>query len=179
MIYATSDLHGYPLAAFKDFLDSAGFTQSDHLYIIGDVNDRNGDGGVAMYRWMMRKSNVTLIRGNHEQMLLDCSFIFTENVDLVHLNGFTPEQEKYLLRWNRNGCIVTIDNLMSLKEIDPEELKRVLQFLRATPFYQELMVNGKQFVLVHGGIPEFEPDKSMDQYRPLIPAPVTVDTRCF
>ena len=53
MIYATSDLHGYPLDAFRRLLDAAGFGASDTLYVLGDVIDRNGDGGVAMLRWMM------------------------------------------------------------------------------------------------------------------------------
>ena len=61
MIYATSDIHGYPSDLFRDLLTKAGFGPSDHLYVIGDVIDRNGDGGVAMLRWMMRQPNVTLL----------------------------------------------------------------------------------------------------------------------
>ena len=52
MIFATSDLHGYPLDSFLRLLDKAGFSSSDRLYVIGDVIDRNGDGGVAALRWM-------------------------------------------------------------------------------------------------------------------------------
>ena len=50
MIYATSDIHGYPLDSFLDLLKKVDFGPSDHLYVIGDVIDRNGDGGVAMLR---------------------------------------------------------------------------------------------------------------------------------
>lgn len=39
-----SDLHGYPL-------EKAGFSDDDFLYILGDVIDRNGDGGVEMLCW--------------------------------------------------------------------------------------------------------------------------------
>jgi len=166
LYYATSDLHGYPLEAFLGFLQAAGFTPADHLFIIGDVNDRNGDGGVAMYRWIMRQENVTLIRGNHEQMLLDCDFLFTTEMDPAHLTGLTLPQEKALMRWNRNGCMVTIDNLLALKRESPEELQALLEFLRATPVYLELEAGEKRFVLVHGGIPDFSPEKSLSQYRP-------------
>ena len=45
MIYVISDLHGYPHDSFLDLLDRAGFGNNDFLYILGDVVDRNGDGG--------------------------------------------------------------------------------------------------------------------------------------
>jgi len=44
MIFATSDIHGYPLDSFLRLLEKAGFSASDRLYVIGDVIDRNGDG---------------------------------------------------------------------------------------------------------------------------------------
>ena len=39
-IFVTSDLHGYSLDKFKDFLDKVGFCDEDFLYILGDVIDR-------------------------------------------------------------------------------------------------------------------------------------------
>ena len=41
-------LHGYPLEKFKMLLNKAGFCDDDELFILGDVIDRNGDGGEAM-----------------------------------------------------------------------------------------------------------------------------------
>ena len=76
MIYAASDLHGYPLDDFLRLLEKAEFGDGDVLYILGDVIDRNGDGGVAMLRWIMTRPNVRLLMGNHEDMLLSCSFLF-------------------------------------------------------------------------------------------------------
>lgn len=46
MTYVISDLHGYPLEKFKMLLDKSGFCEDDFLYILGDVVDRNNDGGV-------------------------------------------------------------------------------------------------------------------------------------
>ena len=34
MVYVTSDLHGYSLEKFKDFLDNVGFCDEDFLYIL-------------------------------------------------------------------------------------------------------------------------------------------------
>ena len=40
MLYVTSDLHGYPLDKFQRFLNKAGFSPDDTLYVLGDVIDR-------------------------------------------------------------------------------------------------------------------------------------------
>ena len=164
MIFATSDIHGYPLDGFLSLLEKAGFSASDHLYVIGDVIDRNGDGGVAMLRWMMRQANVTLIRGNHESMMLECGFAFTSDMDLTNLRLLTLEQEYSLLRWNRNGCLVTLENLLKLKEEDPDELTALLEYVRSAPLYVEAAVPMKRFVLVHGGLNCFDPGKELDEY---------------
>ena len=164
MIFATSDAHGYPLDSFLRLLERAGFSASDRLYVIGDVIDRNGDGGVAMLRWMMRQENVTLIRGNHESMMLECGFAFTSDMDLTNLRLLTLEQEYSLLRWNRNGCLVTLENLLKLKEEDPDELTALLEYVRSAPLYVEAAVPMKRFVLVHGGLNCFDPGKELDEY---------------
>ncbi len=42
-------IHGYPLDSFLDLLKKADFNpRITYLYVIGDVIDRNGDGGIAM-----------------------------------------------------------------------------------------------------------------------------------
>ena len=45
MIYVISDLHGYSIEKLKKLLETAKFGKEDFLYILGDVIDRNGDGG--------------------------------------------------------------------------------------------------------------------------------------
>ena len=164
MIYATSDIHGYPLDSFLDLLKKADFGPSDHLYVIGDVIDRNGDGGVAMLRWMMKQPNVTMIRGNHESMMLDCEFLF--DLDLEHFSGkdLSPEQQHALLLWNQNGALVTITNLTQLKMTDPEEFNGLMKYVRSTPLYVQLKVPMKSIVLVHGGFKGFDPEKPLDEY---------------
>lgn len=70
MIYVISDLHGYPLEKFQQLLRKAEFGEMDVLYILGDVIDRNNDGGIEMLNWLRERDNVHLILGNHEEMLL-------------------------------------------------------------------------------------------------------------
>ena len=164
MIFATSDIHGYPLEVFQQMLDRAGFGVTDHLYVVGDVIDRNGDGGVAMLRWMMSRENVTLIRGNHEVMMLACDFLFAGNTDPVNMEDLSLQQEHELLRWHRNGAMTTIEHLLDLKRTAPGELAALLDYVRSAPLYAEVSVPMKRFVLVHGGLNCFRPEKSLDEY---------------
>ncbi len=55
--FAIFDLHGYPVDKFKALLDKASFSDSDTLYILGDVIDRSGDGWTIMkyLRGLMRR----------------------------------------------------------------------------------------------------------------------------
>lgn len=166
MTFATSDLHGYPQDRFLDLLNKAGFGPSDQLYVIGDVIDRNGDGGVETLRWMMRQPNVTLLRGNHEAMMLDCSFLFTMDPAALNLKQLSPKQEYALCLWHRNGGMTTIANLTTLNASDPEELVLLLDYVQSAPVCAEVAVPMKQFVLVHGGLNGFRPDKPLEQYDP-------------
>ena len=77
-----------------------------------------------------------------------------------------PKQERDLYIWHRNGALVTIDSLMKLKKSDPEELSALLAYVRSAPVYLELAVPMKRFLLVHGGLYGFSPEKGMDEYDP-------------
>ena len=165
MIYVTSDIHGYPLDGFLRLLSEAGFGASDTLYVLGDVIDRNGDGGVAMLRWMMEQPNVELIRGNHEEMLLECSFLFEEVTD-ESVDRLTSEQLHLLMHWMRNGCEPTMNAMLALKEKDPEALSDLLDYLRDTPLYATASACGRNFILVHSGLGNFSPDRKLPDYEP-------------
>lgn len=80
MTYVISDLHGYSIEKLKTLLEKAGFCEDDFLYILGDVIDRNGDGGVGILRWLLPRPNVQLVLGNHEAMLLACEFCLMKSL---------------------------------------------------------------------------------------------------
>lgn len=66
MIYVTSDLHGLKLTKLKALLKKAYFSKNDWLFVLGDVIDRQNDGGVAILGWLLEQPNAQLILGNHE-----------------------------------------------------------------------------------------------------------------
>ena len=165
MIYATSDLHGYPLDSFLRLLETAGFGDSDCLYVLGDVIDRNGDGGVAMLRWMMSRPNVRFILGNHENMMLFC-VPWIDRINEDSIRSLSLEQMQHLLRWLRNGANPTIRSLQQLKKNLPGTFAELVEYVKRAPLYAEICVCERRFVLVHSGLGNFSPEKKLSGYEP-------------
>lgn len=156
-------MHGYPLEKFKKFLKKVGFSGDDFLYILGDVVDRNGDGGVEMLCWLLEQSNVQLILGNHEAMLLSCAFVF-EEITNESLQNVTSEKLELLNTYMQNGGDVTLKALQKLNRSSPETVSYILDYLRDAPLYETVSTEENDFLLVHSGIDNFNKNKKMSQY---------------
>ena len=162
MIYVTADLHGYSLKAFLQLLESAGFGEEDYLFVLGDVIDR-GDDGVALLRWMTGQSNVQLILGNHEAMLLACEFLF-DPVTEESLDKLDGQKLDMVSNWVANGAAPTLTALRKLLKTQPEVLEGILDYLHDAPLYDTVEVGGRRFVLVHGGLGHFSPARPLPSY---------------
>ena len=163
MIYTTSDLHGYPLSDFLRLLDKAHFSDSDFLFVLGDVVDRNGDGGIAMLQWMMLQPNVQLILGNHEAMLLSCDFLLEEITDDL-VSRLDLDQISLMMNWMQNGAEPTLNAIHALRRRDPEGLFDLLDYLKDAPLYDSVAAGGRDFLLVHSGLGNFRKDKPLSDY---------------
>lgn len=163
MTYVISDLHGYPLEKFKKLLRKAEFSDKDFLYILGDVIDRNGDGGVEMLCWLLEQPNVQLILGNHEAMLLSCAFVFDEITE-NSIEGMTEEKIGLLNNYMLNGGDVTLKALRKLKKNSPDTVLDILDYLRDAPLYEAITAGENDFLLVHSGIDHFNKNKKLSQY---------------
>ena len=163
MIYVISDLHGYPLEKFKKLLEKAVFSDNDFLYILGDVIDRNGDGGVEMLCWLLEQPNVQLILGNHEAMLLPCKFVFDE-ITNESIGKITSEKLEILNNYMLNGGDLTLSYLRELSKKSPEMISDIFDYLRNAPLYEAITVGENDFFLVHSGIDNFDKGKKLSQY---------------
>lgn len=160
MTYVISDLHGYRIEKLKELLEKANFSENDRLYILGDVIDRNGDGGIGVLQWLIKQPNAELIMGNHEAMLLACDFIF-ENITDAFLEDFDEKKNRLLINYLFNGGGVTLRNLAKL---DVEARYIIVDYLRSCPLYKKINVNGEKYILVHAGLDNFSPDKKINDY---------------
>lgn len=161
--YVISDLHGFSVDSFNALLDKAGFSESDTLYMIGDAVDRNGDGGVELLMHIMQRRDVVFILGNHEDMLLNCRFLITDE-SAYDPDALNEEQYKHYNRAMRNGGLVTLETLRKLYKADKGRFEALFEFLRSAPPYLRINCCGREYLLVHGGLPDFSPEKPLSDY---------------
>lgn len=162
-IYVTSDLHGLPPAQFKRLLDKVDFGDDDWLYILGDVIDRQHDGGVEMLVWLQQQPNMQLILGNHEAMLLSCAFVF-EEITHERIAQLNTDDMDLLTNYMQNGGDVTLRALRQLKQTAPHAVEDIFDYLREAPLYETMWVGGRDFLLCHAGLSGFDPSKRLCDY---------------
>ncbi len=125
--------------------------------------DRNGDGGVKMLCWLLEQSNVQLILGNHEEMLLSCEFVFDEITE-KSIAAFSNDKIELLQNYQLNGGKVTLSALHKLNKMSPETVSDILDYLHGAPLYEAITVGDNDFLLVHSGIDNFQKSKKLSHY---------------
>ncbi len=157
--YVISDIHGqYDM--FMEILKKIDLKDTDMLYVLGDVLDR-GPHPIKVLLKLMEMPNAICIVGNHEYMAVEClSFLLKEVTDrsLEELDIKTLDN---LVTWQYNGAKTTIDEF---RELSAEMQEEVIEFLKDFSLYEELRVNGKEYLLVHAGLGNFEPLKDIEEY---------------
>lgn len=136
-ILVASDIHGCH-KTFEHALDSMGLTRSDQLFLLGDFIDR-GPGSKQLIDTILdiqeNGFQITCLRGNHEQLLLDG----------IH-------NQMKLSTWLRNGGLHTLESFGCThpKDID----QHYLQWMKNLAFYHEI----GDYILVHAGLDMTVPD---------------------
>lgn len=159
MIYVMSDLHGYPLEKIKKTLEKIGFSENDFCFILGDVIDR-GEEGVDILKWLICHTNIQLIMGNHEAMMLACDFLFDSITD-ESIEKLNKDNMETFTCWVENGAEPT---LKALSNLDPETVLAILDYLKDAPLYEMVSVNGMDFLLTHSGLGNYDEGKRIDSY---------------
>lgn len=113
-------------------LEKISLSDSDLLYVIGDIIDR-GKCGVDVALDIMDRPNVIFLRGNHEQMCID---------DLIMHDWNAREI------WRTNRGSVTRKDLLYRRSAD--ERTRVLDFFIKSPTFADVTINECKYHLVHG-----------------------------
>jgi len=149
MTYVMSDLHGQ-YEKYKSMLKIIEFSDKDDLYILGDIVDRGPDSAKLLTDMSMR-INVFPIMGNHDvtaSFLLKklCAEITEDNYD-KHLDAGLLSA---LSDWRSDGGQATID---SFAKLSPDERTALIEYMDEFVPYEDITVNSKRFILIHGGIP--------------------------
>lgn len=149
MTYVCADIHGC-YEKYSQLLEDIEFKDSDILYILGDVLDREGNGGIDILQDIMERPNVRLVLGNHEEVALEgMEFLMKTQAIARNTDRFElPEHVKVILtEWINLGGLPTID---AFRELPYDEQERIVDFLSSQCLmYAEINVNGTEYVLCH------------------------------
>ena len=155
MTYAMSDLHGrYDL--YRAMLEKIGFSENDTLYILGDFVDR-GDEGLKIVLDIAKRDNVIPIMGNHDFLTLTVLSCLEREIRPGEL-----EDIRYIIdSWKLDGGIATYNEY---KKLSKEDKRLALMTMDSFRNFVEVTVGGREFVLCHGGIREYNEARPLSDY---------------
>lgn len=157
--YVISDIHG-EYDRFLELLDKIKLGEEDILYILGDVLDR-GPHPIRTLLLLMEMPNVVCLAGNHELMALECLEFLMKEITDMSIGELDEKMLGNLVTWQYNGSRTTIEEFRVLSR---DMQSSVIDFLKEFSIYEELSVNGKDYLLVHGGLGNYKPEKDIEDY---------------
>lgn len=160
MIYVVSDIHGC-YEQYQKLLKAIKFTDKDDLYVLGDVVDR-GPEPMKVLQDMMLRHNVYPVLGNHEYMAM--KVLRKLNVEISPDNVGTHLSSEDLMNftyWAQDGGDTTAADF---RKLSAEEKEDILEYLEEFALYDEVVVKGKRYVMVHADLHDFSEEKELDDY---------------
>jgi serine/threonine protein phosphatase 1 len=160
MIYAMSDIHGM-YDKYVEMLKCINFTDSDTLYILGDVIDR-GEKPIEVLQDMRSRVNVIPIIGNHECLAI----AILENIlhSPAQESDNLPEYREMLQAaqlWGLNGGLATFKGFTFLSQ---EERLEIFNYLLEFSVYEQIAIGCQKFVLSHCGVPDGATFDNLDSF---------------
>ena len=157
--YVISDIHGeYDM--FLELLKEIRLREQDALYILGDILDR-GPHPIKTLLLLMKMPNVVCLAGNHELMALECLEFLMKEITDMSIQELDEKTLENLVTWQYNGSSTTIAEFRALSR---EMQRKAIEFIEEFSIYEELTVNGKDYLLVHAGLGNYYPGKDVEDY---------------
>ena len=159
MTYVVSNIHG-DYEGFKKLLEAINFRDRDNMYILGDIVDY-GDEAMELIEDISMRYNVFSIVGEHDYTALRMLKCFDKMIE----SGERPDPDllSEMAQWSQDGGEAT---LKGYRELDADMKEGVIDYLSDMALYEEITVGGKDYLLVHAGIVDFEDDLDLDILAP-------------
>ncbi len=145
--FVIGDIHG-EYEQLKTLLGKMNFCDEDTLYVLGDVVDR-GKHPIKALQYLMTLPNCICLIGNHEVMAVECLKLLNNEITGDFVQSLDKDSMEAFLGWMQNGASSTIEEF---KQLNMEERKEVIDFIENFIAYEELNVNGRDYILVHAGL---------------------------
>ena len=163
MTYVVSNLHGH-LDEYKALLQTIRLNADrDVLYVLGDIVDYGPD-SMALIEDMSMRLNVYPIAGEHDYLAVRMLTGY-ERMQTAMAKGKAPDPAfvTELTAWIKDGGEPTLSGYRAL---DKDMQEGVIDYLSDMPLYEEVTVNGQDYLLLHQGIYDFTPDVELDLLEP-------------
>ena len=159
MTYVISNIHGN-YDKFQEMLQKIRFKDSDVMYILGDIVDY-GDKPMELIGDISMRYNVLPILGEYDMR----AYKLLSALDEMLRDGNMPDAEilSEMTEWITDGGQKTMEGF---KALDDEMREGVLDYLSDMALYEEVSVAGQDYLLIHAGIADFDPDMPLDEYMP-------------
>ena len=145
--YIIGDIHG-EITQLKELLNKINYNNKNKIICLGDYIDR-GEDSLKTYNFLREmkheNKNVVLLRGNHEQMMIDA--LLNKKID----HNLYKKEEANII-WQQNGGGKTILDFKRNKE----KLIEAAKWFNKMPYVFE----GENHICVHAGI---KPNKRLYQ----------------
>lgn len=158
MTYVMSDIHG-DYAAFLKMMEQINFSDSDVLYIAGDMVDY-GEDSMGLLCDISMRSNVIPVAGEHDLLALR---MLTE-FDRMSKNGEMPMgQDPQMTAWLEKGGRGT---LLGFHALDKDMREGVLDYLADMLLFDETEVKGRKYLILHAGLRDADADIPLEDRTP-------------
>ncbi len=158
MTYVTSDLHGN-YQKFRALLSEISFKDRDVLYILGDLVDY-GTESMELIEDICLRLNVYPIAGEHDYLAARMFRGFEK------MQGGAAPDEEYIAEmtaWVKDSGAPTLE---AYRNRSAEEREGILDYLSEMVLFEEVEIKGKEYVLVHAGIADYDAESDLDDYQP-------------
>ena len=154
-ILVTSDIHGY-LHYLKKLLEKAKFSDSDILFIVGDMIEKGPD-SLGTLRYVMKlceNGNVIPLIGNVDAYRLQIIYSLNESSAPDFFNYVLSLRKWAGASFYEQLCaecgyaLNSPEDLLAAKEAVIEQFRKEFEFLASLP----TVVETQNFVFVHGGL---------------------------
>ena len=159
MTYVMANIHG-EYQKFKDLLSDISFSENDVLYVLGDIVDF-GEEAMELIADLSVRINVYPIAGEHDFLAARMLAGFAKMLE----SGASPDPAYIaeMTAWVQNGGQPTLE---AFRALDAEQREGVLDYLQEMTLFEELEIKGKDYLLVHAGIADYDPDADLYDYEP-------------
>ena len=110
---------------------------------------------------MTARPNVIGLLGNHELLAAAVLPSLLRTMRQGEEQPLSEPEQEQVREWIQNGGRASI---LQFLQLGGEEIETVCEYLPELSAYEEITVQGRQFLLVHAGLEHFSPARSLEEY---------------